>query len=63
MGRKRNKKMTNEKFERILAHLNNALVSFQTAKAEAGEDKLSPLGMLIDKTEEAIHRWKFREGK
>ena len=56
--------MTNEKFEKVLAHLNNAFNELSEAKEIASkDDKISSLDNLIDRTGEAIYRWKFRNNQ
>ncbi len=52
--------MSKEKFEKILGYLNESLSLLEKVKEEVGEDKFLILNGMINKTEEAIHRWKFR---
>jgi hypothetical protein len=55
-----------DNYEQVLNNLSVALNALNEAREQVGKDpqkRLFILDTLINKTEEAIHRWKFRHEK
>jgi hypothetical protein len=55
-----------DNYEQVLNNLSVALNALSEAKEQIGKEpqkRLLILDIIINKTEEAIHRWKFRHEK